>query len=263
MDTAISFVTAANNEKVLAQNLLASPALQDGHQLIVQRGYASAGRAYNEAMEKAVHDLVAFVHQDVFLPQGWDRRLLDVVAGLEQRGTRWGALGCYGISLSGGAAGYLYANGLGSLLGSPGAPVEAQSLDEVVLVLRRSGGLRFDPDLPGFHLYGTDICLQARQAGRRCYAIGNFCFHNSLPILGLNADFWGCAEYLRRKWRPSLPVKTPCIVLEPGRLRLWRRRLASRLGLLLERRRRSRRSSRAGDPATAALALFPRAEAPG
>ena len=261
MEKLISIVTAANDQEVLERNLLASPDLGEGHQLIVQRGYPSAGLAYNQALQEARHELVAFLHQDVFLPRGWVPRLLEAVAELERREAPWGVLGCYGTSLSGGAAGYLYTNGIGCLLGRPEEPVEAQALDEVVLVLRRDGLLAFDPDLPGFHLYGTDLCLQARQAGKRCYAINAFCFHNSLPVLGLKADFWRGAEYLRRKWRASLPVRTPCIVLEPGRLGFWRRRLASRVGFLRERRSRSRAAARAADPAAAALGFLPPLEA--
>jgi hypothetical protein len=256
MATLISIATAANDQEVLERNLLASPDLQEGHQLIVQRGCRSAGQAYNRALGEARHELVAFVHQDVFLPRGWVLDLLEAVAELERREPAWAVLGCYGTSLAGGAAGFLYANGLGCLLGRPEAPVQAQALDEVVLVLRRGGPLAFDAALPGFHLYGTDLCLQARRAGLGCYAINAFCFHNSLPVRGLKADFWRGAEYLRRKWRTSLPVRTPCILLEPGRLGFWRRRLASRVGFLRERGRKGA-AVRAADPAAASLGLRP------
>ena len=37
-----------------------------------------------------------------------------------------------------------------------------QSFDELLIVLRRDSGLRFDEGLPGWHMYGTDIVQTAR-----------------------------------------------------------------------------------------------------
>ena len=34
------------------------------------RGFTSAARAYNDALERR-NDCVAFVHQDVYLPESW------------------------------------------------------------------------------------------------------------------------------------------------------------------------------------------------
>jgi hypothetical protein len=39
------------------------------------------------------------------------------------------------------------------------------SLDEICLIVDKFSGIRFDNSMPGFHLYGLDICLQARSAG--------------------------------------------------------------------------------------------------
>lgn len=39
-----------------------------------------------------------------------------------------------------------------------------QSLDEILLIIDKNSGLRFDIALDGFHLYGLDVCLQARAA---------------------------------------------------------------------------------------------------
>jgi hypothetical protein len=53
----------------------------------------------------------------------------------------------------------------------PELPARVATLDELLLVVRGDTLLRFDPAL-GFHLYGADICLQARERGLAVVALG-------------------------------------------------------------------------------------------
>ena len=69
-----------------------------------------------------------------------------------------------------------------------------QTLDEIVLILKKSSGLRFDDSLPHFHFYGTDICLRAAQRGMRSYAISAFCVHNTHQTLVLPEEFYECCQ---------------------------------------------------------------------
>ena len=52
----------------------------------------------------------------------------------------------------------------------PELPPQVATLDELLLIVRRDSGLRFDPEL-GFHLYGADICLQASEQGLAVVAL--------------------------------------------------------------------------------------------
>ncbi len=257
-ELAISFVIAANDELVLHSNALASPALRDDHQheVLIQRGFPSASLAYNDAIDKARHDVIVCMHQDIYLPENWVENLQGVVNSLETSGRRWGVLGCYGISLPGAPAGHIFSNGLNRELGSLHSPVPAQSLDEAVLILRKSRGLRFDPQLPYFHLYGADICLQARRSRLENYAISNFCVHNSIAIKRLPTEFWRCAEYLRVKWRNNLPIKTCCVILSPWRITMWMRRARAELNSFRQRRSRHG-SNRLTDPGALLANLQP------
>jgi hypothetical protein len=117
----------------------------------------------------------------------------------------------WGIKRSGVYIGHVYSSGLKRNLGdSFEEPVEVESLDEVVLILRKSSGLRFDEMLPGFHMYGTDICLEARRQSMRRYAISAFCIHNSNGYASLPAQYWRSYWLMRRKWKSQLPVATTC-----------------------------------------------------
>lgn len=232
----ITFVVAVNDEDELRHNLLASPVARSTHHhwlLIENRGnrsYASISRLYHDALRAARNDLVFFVHQDVFLPYGWEERVFLGLRELEARDPRWGIIGAVGAlppragepkELRGhwcDPSGYYR---LGPL------PSAVQSLDEQWLGLRRSSGLDFDPDLPGFHCYGIDLSLAALEHGRRTWALDAFVWHKYRDSRGylvsrredsvkirerwtdrFMAEFLPAADYVEQKWQKHLPFQT-------------------------------------------------------
>jgi hypothetical protein len=206
-----SVISAVNNEGVLRSCLLKSPDIQSAAEVILQTGYSSAAAAYNSAIQKASTDLLVFVHQDVYLPSGWADALQRAVERLSTQDPNWGILGVWGVTKSNDRAGYLYWTGLDGTAGEPfDSPEEVTSLDEVLLILRKSSGLRFDEHLPGFHLYGADISLEARRRGMKCYAVSAFCVHNTNEYNFLPFEFWTSYLLIRRKWKTELPIRTPC-----------------------------------------------------
>jgi len=86
----------------------------------------------------------------------------------------------------------------------------------MIIIMRRDSALRFDEKLPGFHLYGTDICSEAEVRGMRSYVLPCFAFHNSVGIQYLPLSFWQAYLYLRNKWQQKLPIKTPCTTITYG-----------------------------------------------
>lgn len=105
----------------------------------------------------------------------------------------------------------MYCGATRKVLGQPiDGGVEVETLDEVLLVVRKSSGLRFDQGLGGFHMYGADICLEARRRARKCYAIAAFCVHNTNQYGMLPWQFWKGYLQLRRKWKAQLPIRTSC-----------------------------------------------------
>ena len=212
-----SLITAVNDEAVLNGTLLKSPAIDGSCQVITKHGFSSAGRAYNAGIAEAKSEILVFTHQDVYLPKNWSDRLTDALNELEAVDPRWGVLGVYGISRSEKGEGHVYSTGLARTLGQPfKGPVEAVSLDELVLIMRRSANLSFDKEFPGFHLYGTDICMEAEKRGLKNYIVPAFCIHNSNGIQYLPIPFWRSYLYLRKKWWNQLPLRSPCMTITRG-----------------------------------------------
>jgi len=212
-----SLIAAVNDEKVLNHTLLRSPVVDERCQVIANRGFSSASQAYNAGILEATNEILILAHQDVYLPPSWLACLSQALGQLSDTDPHWGVLGVYGITRDFQRKGYLYSTGLKRILGGPfGDPIEVASLDEVVLVVRKSADLLFDAGLPGFHLYGTDLCMKAHQRGMRSYVIPAFCIHNSNGLTHLPKAFWKSYFYLRRKWWDHLPLHTPCTVITRG-----------------------------------------------
>ena len=207
-------IAAVNDETVLKTCLLNSPGIQSASNVLLQRGYASAAAAYNAGISDANTDLLVFAHQDMYFPEGWSERVLRAVRLISKDDPFWGVLGTWGVHHSAGGSGHVYCTAGRRMFGGPfEGGKEINALDEVVLILRKSSGLRFDEQLPGFHMYGTDICLEAARQGRKCYAVSAFCIHNSNAYKLLPFAFWRSYLYLRKKWKTQLPACTPCTVV--------------------------------------------------
>jgi hypothetical protein len=208
-------VVAVNDLNVLQRNLFLSPGIKnDNVQRIIKRDCISASLAYNEAIEEADNEIIIFVHQDVYLPETWFSGLKKSLSYLENEKIRWGVLGCFGSRPGGtGGIGRVCTNGMGFHGHEIDKPEPVQTLDEIVLVIRKSSGLRFDPTLPHFHLYGTDICMFAKERGMTPYAIPAFCVHNTNQLVNLPKEFYKCYRHVQSRWSKYLPIYTSCITI--------------------------------------------------
>jgi SAM-dependent methyltransferase len=204
----ISFVACVNDDDQLESNLLRSPCLDPGtpHELVLMRGQASAADGFNKALETVRHDLVVFVQQDMYLPRGWDSQFLGQFRDAERQFGPVGVAGVFGYRF--GPEGK---RNLGRVLDRQALhdaraplPATADGLDEIVLAVPRATPLRFDPTL-GFHLYGADICLSARQQGLPVVVLDAPCLHNSL-FTYLSPEFHHAREQLLAKWPDVRPL---------------------------------------------------------
>jgi hypothetical protein len=223
----ITFVTASNNDDILRNNFMVSPCLlgTHNHQILIQRGFISAAAAYNDAIAQSLNDLIVFAHQDVVFPASWLSDLDQALQSLGDTDPQWGVLGCYGETLNDNGRGYVYSPGRG-ILGKPfKAPAPVQTLDEIVLIIRKSSGLKFDQQLPHFHFYGTDICMAAAERGMKSYAISALCIHNSQQNLVLPKEFYQGYKHIKQRWSKFLPIQTTCARITRFDFYMCKRRL--------------------------------------
>jgi len=230
MPEEMCIVVACNDDAFLRDNLFASQMVRDDIRVHVERGAASAAAAYNRGLDATTAPIVIFAHQDVYFPPGWDLLLGRTITNLERLDPDWTLVAPYGISERWQHVGDVWTTSLGRRLGTPfPVPVRAQSFDELVIVMRRSAGLRFDEALPGFHLYGTDIVQAALVRGYSAYVAWLPVVHNDKFHAVLGEDFTASYRYVWRKWRRRLPLRTPVQWVRWHGLSLgWSRWLAQR-----------------------------------
>lgn len=219
---------ACNSEAILAANLRRSP-LPEIARLQCEWNAPSAAIAYNRALDATKGDVVVFAHQDVYFPKGWDALLRHRIAEVTTRDPNWALIGAFGVGLDGAHWGPVWSSSLGQIVGRvPEAPMPVQSYDEMVIILRRASGLRFDEALPGWHMYGTDIVAQARARGLNAWATSLPCIHNDRFHGALGPDYTECYRAMQRKWAGQLPLRTPITKISRSGLHLrrdlWRAR---------------------------------------
>lgn len=217
-------IVAVNDDAILAQCLARSPDIVSGRlPLKIVRGASSMAKAYNEGLDTAPGKIALLVHQDVYLPAGWLDRAIMTLDALTRDRPDWMVAGPYGVRDAGTHIGRVWDVNLGRELGETGfAPAPVGSLDELLLILRREPDFRFDPDLPHFHLYGTDLVQSAKAMGRGAYAIELPVVHNNRPWDSLGGGYLLAYRYAQRKWRKRLPIHTTVCQISRNPLPLWR-----------------------------------------
>ncbi|GGE09838.1 hypothetical protein GCM10011529_15200 [Polymorphobacter glacialis] len=222
----VVIAAAVNNEQILADTLALSPDLTSGRvKFIPVRAAESASAAYNTVLSETTADLVIFVHQDVYLPAGWVALILSEALRLDQESPDWAVMGVYGITREGKHLGRIWSGDQQlELVGDGGLSGAIASLDEVVLILRTNAGLSFDPDLPHFHMYGTDIVQMAASAGRSAHVIQAPVVHNTIPVVSLAGGFTAGYRFLQKKWAVRLPIVTSMTTITHAGLPLFRAR---------------------------------------
>jgi hypothetical protein len=223
----LTVVAAVNNQTVLAGNLLRSPLLAEQNvSLITEQGHACAGLAYNAGLARVRTPYVAFVHQDVYIPRGWERHLLATINTLDAAARPWGVLGVWGLTRSGASVGRVWCTDANTeYVGNTQELSEVVSIDEIVIILKTGTNLRFDSRLPGYHLYGTDIIFQAKEASLLSLAFTGPVVHNTQRTPQPDRHYIEAYRYMQKKWRSSLPVHTLVVPLTQWGWPLYKKRL--------------------------------------
>jgi len=179
--------------------------------------------AYNAGLARTAAPVCLLAHQDVYLPAGFLDRMIAVLCDLTVAHPDWMVAGPYGVTPQGRHVGRVWDVAMGRELGQSGAPAAAvDSLDELLLILRRPDGYRFDENLREFHMYGTDLVQTAWAMKRSAWAVELPVVHNNRPLRSLRGSYARAYYYMREKWRAKLPIHTVCCVIAPVPWSLWR-----------------------------------------
>lgn len=159
----------------------------------------NAAQGLNHGIEQACAEWVICMHQDVLIPDGWWNRVQVELAKYKAPG-KVAVIGLVGATRRGELVGHIldpHGHGRWGRL-----PTEVVSIDEHVIVVRKDSPVRFDPANPGFHVYGTDIAMQARQHGCQTIVI-------DAPVVHLSGGeidpmFASASQWLLSKWGPTV-----------------------------------------------------------
>lgn len=204
----VTISAATNDAAILATCLHKSPDIILGSVVLnTYEGFSSAARAYNRALDEAKTDVVVLVHQDVYLPAGFLAGLSAALLDLAARDPDWAVVGVIGLTEGEEVVGQTWSSGLRQLVGQQvSEPTAVITLDEVLLVVRRSSGVRFDENMPGFHLYAADVVLSASIMNLSSYVLHLPIIHHSRPVIYLDAGYRRAYRFMQGKWRARLPV---------------------------------------------------------
>ncbi len=208
----------------------------------------NAAQGLNQGIEQLAAEWIVTVHQDVLFPADFWTRLQASLAQLPPSVALAGIVGCEG---SGRFRGHIVdPNGHCYW---PSLPHPVLTLDEVLIAVRKSSGLRFSADVPGFHCYGADICFEAASRGLGTMAIDAPLLH--LSTGKLDAAYERASQWLLAKWGPQyghvLPMPT-LLLQDESKARLWRRVLQR---LRRRKDRLARNTNVCADPQCAARTL--------
>lgn len=214
----LSFITGVSRLDVLQKHLARSPCFAaHGASLTACLNAPSAAQAFNAAVLTCQTDWLVWVHQDVFLPEGWEKRFAEQLQIAQAQWPSLAVAGVYGVRGQGLSAQHVgHVLDRGNLLAPQAAmPSLADSLDELLVAVRVSSGLQMDPDL-GFDFYGTDLVLQAQAKGMCCAVVDAYCEHWSdtpvqwpLPVTMVERIARNAGVF-ERKWAQQLPITTTC-----------------------------------------------------
>ncbi len=214
-----SVIVAVNRPWQYELNVGRSPGLREvGADIVGVQGAANAAAAYASGATRAQHAWRLFVHQDVYFPVGSGHAIARRLAELEAAGITDVPIGFAGLDAAIGEGGTPRHAGLvidRTNLFRHAPSDRAVSIDELAVALHRDAPLALDPAL-GWHLWATDLCLQAearhgRPAGR---LLDVPLFHNSASGYVLPAAFHESARLLLAK-HPGRPrIASLCATFE-------------------------------------------------
>lgn len=217
VSSSLAVVVPVNNETKLQLDILKSPGLAElNAPIFACSGADSAARAFNWGVSRSHSQWLIFCHQDVYFPKGSGHAIANILSKIpEAEGPRT-ILGFAGLAVK---------QNSGQLdLAKAGLVVDrvnlfdypesnsAVSIDEFAVVIHRKCNYEIDPRL-GWHLWATDLCLQAifdKRGRNHAHVVRVPLFHNSLCDGSLPPAFRESAATLAAKHAQLAFIPTLC-----------------------------------------------------
>lgn len=197
-ETLFSVVVPVTHENKFYLNVLSSPGFKETGALIVpSRGAWCAAYAFYDGARQTTTPWVLYCHQDVHFGAGAGWLIDDALAKIPQSEARSTVIGFIGYDYKTGGrrlVGYT-AHRVSTVLSGPESDA-AVTVDELAVILHRESKLQIDPAL-GWHLWATDLCLQAIDMGGSAHVIRAPITHNTTGFVP--AEFQASVHVLLKK----------------------------------------------------------------
>jgi hypothetical protein len=153
---------------------------------------------FNQVLSETTEPYILFCHQDILFNKGEGfRELLTRLEELDKLDPTWSVAGNAGVNQK-----FKYVIRISDANQSynwkGGFPQKVFSLDENFLVINVKNRSKCSPELNGFHLYGSDICLHSIKNGNTNYVINFHITHLSGGNTG--QEFINCLEKFHERW---------------------------------------------------------------
>lgn len=156
-----------------------------------------AFEAFNIFLRQAKGKYVIICHQDILINEDDISDLRNRLKELDLKDPNWA------ICSNSGAAGpnhivYHISYPDKGLMSKGRFPLKVAAIDENFILVKHDAFLKVSNDLSGFHLYGTDLCLQAALNGFTAYAIAFNLTHKSFG--NRDQEFYRIKKELVKKY---------------------------------------------------------------
>lgn len=178
----------------------------------------------NAVLAEATEPYVIFCHQDILIDQCDNfGSLVRLIEEMDVIDPNWAILGNAGGSEKFDLA-IRISDPHGKDVSQGNFPQRVQTLDENFLVIKSASQLQCSAKLRGFHLYGTDLCLNAMSRGLSCYVVDFHLTH--LSAGNAREDFQNALKMVQQEHNKRFVfyyVRTTCALFFLSRFLFLRR----------------------------------------
>jgi hypothetical protein len=167
-----------------------------------------------EIMEAEGDDIAVLAHQDMYFRNGWVEQMLSQVERLPES---WTVAGIIGKDWDGEICGRMHDMRIPLHFASEHSfPHPAACFDECCIIVNLKKGFRFDEEMPGFDLYGTQCVLKAIEEGGTAWVIDAFAEHYCMRSFEWypGKDFEDCFKWLYKRFPNARKIDTTVLGVE-------------------------------------------------